>query len=127
MLVESGGRPLVNAVPISHAYVVLVCREIADRDELAAYWQRVNGTLEGYDARALMDHGRFLILERQGPVEGVTVYEFPSRNTARRWYDSVAYVEILKHRKMGARYLVVLTEGGVPPVEQRMPQTGVAS
>jgi uncharacterized protein (DUF1330 family) len=127
MLVESGVAPVGKRSADSHAYVVLVCREIADRDELAAYWQRVNGTLEGYDARVLMDHGRFLILEGQGPVEGVTVYEFPSRNTARRWYDSVAYLEILKHRKMGARYLVVLTEGGVPPVEQRMPQTRVAS
>jgi hypothetical protein len=27
---------------------------------------------------------------------------------------------------MGATYLVVLAEGGVPPVEQRMPDTRVA-
>jgi uncharacterized protein (DUF1330 family) len=127
ILVESGVAPVSKRSASSHAYVVLVCREIVDRDELAAYWQRVNGTLETYDARVLMDQGRFLILEGQGPVEGVTVYAFPSRNAARRWYDSVAYLEILKHRKRGARYLVVLTEGGVPPVEQRMPQTRVAS
>jgi hypothetical protein len=35
----------------------------------------VNETL--VKARVLMGHGRFLILEGQGPVEGVTVYEFP--------------------------------------------------
>ena len=65
-------------------------------------------------------------LEGQGPVEGVTVYEFPSRDAARSWYDSVAYQEARQHRKKGAKYLVILTEGGVPPAEQRMPHTRVA-
>src|SRR4029077_16495753 len=73
-----------------------------------------------------IDRGRLLILEGQGPVEGVTVYEFPSRDAARSWYDSVAYREVRQHRKKGAKYLVILTEDGVPPVEQRMPHTRVA-
>jgi uncharacterized protein (DUF1330 family) len=107
------------------AYVVFVCREIVDEEELNTYWQRVNGTLVGHPARVLMDRGRFLILEGQGPVQGVTVYEFPSRDAARSWYDSVAYREIRQHRKMAAKYLVILTEGGVTPVEQRMPHTRV--
>jgi uncharacterized protein (DUF1330 family) len=87
----------------------------------------VNETLVGHKARVLMDHGRFLILEGQGPVQGVTVYEFPSRDAARSWYDSAAYREARQHREKGAKYLVVLTEGGVPPVEQRMPRTRVAA
>ena len=33
---------------------------------------------------------------------------------------------VRQHRKKGAKYLVILTEGGVPPVEQRMPRTRVA-
>ncbi len=73
-----------------------------------------------------MDRGRFLILEGQGPVQGVTAYEFPTKDAARNWHDSVAYRELRQHRKKRAKYLVVLTEGGVPPVEQRMPQTRVA-
>ena len=105
------------------AYVVFVCREIVDQGELNTYWQRVNGTLEGHKARVLMDHGRFLILEGQGPVQGVTVYEFPSRDAAKSWYDSAASREVRQHRKKGAKYLAILTEGGVPPVEQRMPHT----
>jgi uncharacterized protein (DUF1330 family) len=107
------------------AYVVFVCREIVDQEELNTYWQGVNGTLVDHPARVLIDHNRLLILEGQGPVEGVTVYEFPSREAARSWYDSAAYREVLQHRKKGAKYLVVLAEGGVPPVEQRMPQTRV--
>src|SRR4029077_4499175 len=83
------------------------------------------GTLVDLPAQVLIDHSRLQILEGQGPVEGVTVYEFPSRDAARSWYDSVAYRQIRQHRKKGAKYLVILTEGGVPPVEQRMPHTRV--
>ena len=120
---ESGIAPASKRIAEAPVYVVFVCREIVDQGELNIYWQRVNETLEGYKARVLMDHGRFLILEGQGPVQGVTVYEFPTKDAARNWHNSVAYREVRQHRKKGAKYLVILTEGGVPPIEQRMPQT----
>ena len=126
MLVESRVAPIGKASARMPAYVVFVCREIFDREALNTYRQRVNETLEGHSARVLIDHSRLLILEGQGPVEGVTMYEFPSRDAARSWYGSVAYQEARQHRKKGAKYLVILAEGGVPPVEQRMPQTRAA-
>jgi uncharacterized protein (DUF1330 family) len=133
MVVESAVTPISEPKPRARtdapmpAYVVFICREIVDQEELNTYWRRVNGTLVGHPARVVIDHTRFLILEGQGPLKGVTVYEFPSRDAARSWYDSVAHREIRQHRKNGAKYLVILTEGGVPPVEQRMPHTRVAS
>jgi uncharacterized protein (DUF1330 family) len=133
MVVESAVTPISEPKPRAQtnarmpAYVVFICREIVDQEELNTYWQRVNETLASHKARVVMDRGRFLILEGQGPVQGVTVYEFPSRDAARSWYDSVAHRELRQHRKNGAKYLVILTEGGVPPVEQRMPHTRVAS
>jgi uncharacterized protein (DUF1330 family) len=105
MLVESGVAPISKRSADMPAYVVFVCREIVDQGELNTYWQRVNGTLEGHKARVLMDHGRFLILEGQGPVQGVTVYEFPSRDAAKSWYDGAASREVRQHRKKGAKYL----------------------
>jgi uncharacterized protein (DUF1330 family) len=126
MLVESRVAPIGKASARMPAYVVFVCREIFDREALNTYRQRVNETLEGHSARVLIDHSRLLILEGQGPVEGVTMYEFPSRDAARNWYDSMAYREIQQHRKTGAKYLVILTEGGVPTVERRMPHTRIA-
>ena len=126
MLVESGVAPIIKRSADMPAYVVFVCREIVDQGELNSYWQRVNGTWEGHKARVLMNHGRFLILEGQGPVQGVTVYEFPSGDAARSWCDSAASREVRLHRKKGAKYLVILAEGGVPPVEQRMPHTRIA-
>jgi uncharacterized protein (DUF1330 family) len=126
MVVDSGVAPIGRRSDDMPVYVVFVCREIVDKGEFDTYWQRVNETLVGHKARVLMDRGRLLILEGQGPVQGVTVYEFPTKDAARKWHDSAAYREARQHRKKGARYLVVLTESGVPPVEQRMPQTRVA-
>jgi uncharacterized protein (DUF1330 family) len=126
IVVESGIAPASKRSADKPVYVVCVCREIMDQGELNIYWQRMNETLVGHKARVLMDRGRFLILEGQGPVQGVTVYEFPTKDAARNWHDSEAYRQVLQHRKKGAKYLVILTEGGVPPVEQRMPQTRIA-
>jgi uncharacterized protein (DUF1330 family) len=126
LVVESGVAPISKRSVGTPAYVVLVCREILDQEALNTYRQRVNGTLVGHPARVLVDHGRFLILEGQGPVEGVTVYEFPSKDAARSWHDSEAHRGVRQHRKKGAKYLVILAESGVPPVELRMPHTRVA-
>jgi uncharacterized protein (DUF1330 family) len=126
MVVDSGVAPIGKRSADKPVYVVSVCREIVDQGELNTYWQRVNETLVSHKARVLIDHGRFLILEGQGPVEGVTVYEFPTKDAARNWNDSVGYREVRQHRKKGAKYLVILTDGGVPPVEQRMPHTRAA-
>jgi uncharacterized protein (DUF1330 family) len=132
MLVDSGVAPISKSKPRAQtdagmpAYVVFVCREIVNREELNAYWQRVSGTLVDHPTRVLIDQNRLLILEGQGPVEGVTVCEFPSREAARSWYDSVAYRQLRQHREKAAKFLVILTEGGAPPVEQRMPYTRIA-
>ena len=89
MLVDSGVAPISKPKPRAQtdacipAYVVVVCREIVDREELTTYWQRVNGTLVDHPARVLIDQSRLLILEGQGPVEGARVYEFPARDAAR--------------------------------------------
>src|SRR5580704_3559800 len=123
MVVDSGDAPIGKRSADMPIYVVCVCREITDQGELHTYWQRVNETLVSHKARVLMDRGRLLILEGQGPVQGVTVYEFPTKDAARSWHDSAAYRAVRQHRKSGAKYLVILTESGVPPVEQRMPQT----
>jgi uncharacterized protein (DUF1330 family) len=126
MVVDSGVAPISKRSVDKPAYVFFVCREIVDQGELNTYWRRVNETLVGHKARVLMDRGRLLILEGQGPVQGVTVYEFPTKDAARNWHDSEAYREVRQHRKKAAKYLVILAEGGVPPVEQRMPHTRVA-
>ena len=61
-------------------------------------------------------------------MEAVVVVEFPSRERAREWYDSDAYKAIRHLRIESARYIGVLAESGMPPIDQRMPRTrGVRS
>src|SRR5258708_33719477 len=112
MVVDGGVVPVSKRSADMPAYVVFVCREIVDQGELNTYWQRVNETLVGHNARVLMDRGRFLILEGQGPVQGVTAYEFPTKDAARNWHDSVAYRELRHHRKTDGKYLGVRTDSG---------------
>jgi uncharacterized protein (DUF1330 family) len=68
MVVDSGVAPIGRRSADKPVYVVSVCREIVDQEELNTYWQRVNETLVSHKARILMDRGRLLILEGQGPV-----------------------------------------------------------
>jgi len=68
MVVDSGVAPIGKRSADKPVYVVSVCREIVDQGELNTYWQRVNETLASHKAWVVMDHGRFLILEEQGPV-----------------------------------------------------------
>jgi hypothetical protein len=48
MLVDSGVAPISKRSVRMPAYVVLVCREIVNQEELSTYRQRVNGTLAGH-------------------------------------------------------------------------------
>jgi uncharacterized protein (DUF1330 family) len=104
------------------AYFVYVCQEVLDRAKLEAYWREIGPTLEGYGVRNVSSYAPFEQLEGE-PVEGVAVVEFPSLERAREWYDSDAYKAIRRLRIEGARYIGVLAEGGIPPIDQRMPRT----
>ena len=83
---------------------------------------QIGHTLEGYGVRNVSSYAPFEQLEGE-PVEGVAAVEFPSLERAREWYDSDAYKAIRHLRIEGARYIGVLAEGGIPPIDQRMPRT----
>jgi uncharacterized protein (DUF1330 family) len=106
------------------AYLVFICEEVTDRTELETYWSKIGPTLAGVPAKPLAAYTPFEILEGR-QVEGVTVHEFPSVEAAKAWYDSPAYRAIRHHRHSGAKYIGLIVEGGVAPVEKRMPRTKV--
>ncbi len=108
------------------AYLVFICQDVFDRRELETYWSKIGATLAGHSAKALAAYTPVEVLEpgKWGPVEGVTVHEFPSVQAIHAWYDSDAYREIREtHRMKGATYLGLIVEGGLAPPDQRMPQT----
>jgi len=104
------------------AYFVYICQEVVDRSELEIYWSKIGPTLEGYGARNIAAYTPFEQLEGDA-VDGAAVVEFPSMELAKTWYTSPAYRAIRHHRQQGTRYIGLLMEGGLPPVELRMPHT----
>src|SRR6201988_4117209 len=54
MVVDSGVASIGKRSAGTPAYVVFVCREIVDQEELNTYRQRVNGTLVGQSARIVI-------------------------------------------------------------------------
>ena len=104
------------------AYFVYICQEVVDRSELETYWSKIGPTLEGYGARSVAAYTPFEQLEGD-TVDGAALVEFPSMELAKAWYNSPAYRAIMHHRQKGARYIGLLMEGGLPPVELRMPHT----
>jgi hypothetical protein len=47
--------------------------------------------------------------------------EFPSMESATRWYESPAYQEVRKYRIGAAEFEIVLVDGGLVEAKDRMP------
>ncbi len=84
------------------AYVISICRGVADRARLEQYWAHSRPTFEGFDAKLLAVYTQVRPLEARGPVEGVVLVAFPSMESATRWYESLAYQVLLERFKKKA-------------------------
>ncbi len=103
------------------AYVISICRGVTDRAKLEQYWAHSRPTFNGFNAQLLAVYTQVTPLETHGPVEGVVLVEFPSMESATRWYESPAYQEVRKYRIGAAEFEIVLVDGGVVDAEDRMP------
>jgi uncharacterized protein (DUF1330 family) len=103
------------------AYVISICRGVTDRARLEQYWAHSRPTFEGFNAQLLAVYTRARTLEAYGPVEGVVLVEFPSLESATRWYESPAYQEVRKYRIDAAEFEIVLVDGGLVDAKDRMP------
>ena len=70
-----------------------------------------------------MAYAPFEILEGDGGVLGVVLFEFPSVEKGRRRDTSSAYQEVKKRREGAADFDLILVEGGVIPAAERMPNS----
>jgi uncharacterized protein (DUF1330 family) len=99
--------------------MIYFCEGVTDRKELEIYWEKIGATFAGHEVKLLAGYTPFEILEGSN-IEGVVVAEFPTMEAARGWYHSPAYRAIRHHRTDNAKYVGLLVEGGVAPVEQRL-------
>ena len=95
------------------AYLISLCRKVADRERLEQYWANVAPAFKGVEAKPLVAYTPFEVLEGDGDFQGVVLFEFDSMEEARRWYRSAAYQEVKKLREGAADFDLILVDGGV--------------
>jgi uncharacterized protein (DUF1330 family) len=92
------------------AYIVFTREKTLDKLELATYSKDAPATLAGHEVKVLALNGSHEDLE--GPsTEGTVIFEFPSIEAAKAWYNGSPYLEVREHRLKGATYRVTLLEG----------------
>ena len=92
------------------AYIVFTREKTLDKLELATYSKDAPATLAGHEVKVLALNGSDEDLE--GPsTEGTVIFELPSIEAAKAWYNGSPYREVREHRLKGATYRVALVEG----------------
>ncbi len=78
--------------------------------EIVAYLRRIDATLEPFGGRFIIHGGPVTVLE--GSWSGdLIVIAFPDQDSARAWYESPAYRQILPLRTRNSRGDVFFIEG----------------
>ena len=95
------------------AYAVGHLHDVNVGPDIVAYLKRIDATLEPFGGRFIIHGGPVTRLE--GSWSGdLIVIAFPDQESARAWYDSPAYREILPLRTNNSRGDVFLIEGVDP-------------
>jgi len=90
------------------AYVIADV-EVLDREAIKEYQKRVPETLAPFGGRFLVRGGACETLEGDWQPQRVVVIEFPDAASAKAWYNSPAYREVLpiRWRYSRARFLFI--------------------
>lgn len=92
------------------AYAIAHLRDLQINDDVLAYMERIQATLDPFGGRFVV-HGATVEV-REGPWPGtVVVISFPDIDAARGWYDSPAYQDILHLRTDHIDGSAILVEG----------------
>lgn len=81
--------------------------------EVLEYMERIQATMDPYGAKFLVHGAPVEVIEGVWPGSLVLI-EFPSLESARKWYDSGAYREILHLRTDHLVGDLILVEGAAP-------------
>lgn len=88
--------------------------EVTDAGAFEAYRDRVPAIIAAHGGRYLIRGAQAEVLEGDWTVPRLVVLEFPDMATARRFYDSPEYQEILPLRTDNCGGPVALVEGYQP-------------
>jgi uncharacterized protein (DUF1330 family) len=91
-------------------YAVASLRDVDFNDQVVAYLERIDATLEEYGARFVVHGGQLHPLEGEWPG-ALVVIEFSSTQAALDWYASPAYQEILPLRTANTHSIATVVDG----------------
>lgn len=95
------------------AYALAHLRSVRMNPEITEYLRRIDATLAPYGGRFLVHGAQVEVVE--GDWSGhLVIVEFPDRESARAWYESPAYQEILPLRTENSDSVTLLVEGVAP-------------
>jgi len=95
------------------AYAIAYLRDVRFGDDIVAYLEAIDATLDEYGGRFLVHGSRLTPLEGEWPGD-VIIIEFGSREAAERWYDSPAYQRILPLRTENSDGVAAIVDGVEP-------------
>ena len=92
------------------AYLI-VTLTVHDASMFAEYRKQVGDTAAPFGGLFLAAGGKATVLEGQWEHPGTVVVEFPSRESAERWYESAAYQKIIGLRLKSTRGSLAILDG----------------
>ncbi len=92
------------------AYAVAIISVTRQNDEIRAYLEQIDSTLQPFAGHFIIHGGPYLSLESE-PAGDLIVVEFPDMDHASRWYDSPAYQAIKPLRAANSVGTVFLVQG----------------
>lgn len=92
------------------AYAIAYLRDIELGPEIATYIERIDATLEPYGGRFLVHGGGIEAIEGEWPGD-IVILAFPDAASARAWYESPAYQEILPLRTEHSHSIAAIVPG----------------
>ncbi|MFI8032845.1 DUF1330 domain-containing protein [Acinetobacter sp. ABJ_C3_5] len=92
------------------AYIILIRKELKNKDEMKTYTTLALQASQGFSAEPIVFYGQAIALENI-ESDGVAIIKFSTMQEAQNWYHSDAYQQAKKHRDLAGEYIVILTEG----------------
>ncbi len=84
---------------------------IHDEDEYRKYLAGFDEVFNRFKGTVVAVDDDPVVLEGDWPHTRTVLVRFPNKEEARRWYDSPAYGELVKHRHRASEGNIVLVEG----------------
>jgi uncharacterized protein (DUF1330 family) len=85
--------------------------DVTDPARMDEYRKAVAPVLQQFGARLLAGRGRFEVLEGSWNPKSALIFEFPSYERLKEWYDSAACRERKALRQRATRSNIVIVDG----------------